>query len=110
MIIERLREFGIDPRTKLLVVSNALNFEKYLDIAAYFKDRIKVSAGIGTNLSSDPGLDNYKPANIVMKLSRCRMSYKDPWEKVIKISDDKGKHMGEQKEFEIASYELHLDE
>lgn len=110
MIIERLKEFGIDPRTKLLVVSNALNFEKYLDIAAYFKDRIKISAGIGTNLSSDPGIDNYKAANIVMKLSRCRMSYKDPWEKVIKISDDKGKHMGEQKEFEIASYELHLDE
>ena len=110
MIIERLREFGIDPRTKLLVVSNALNFEKYLDIAAYFKDRIKVSAGIGTNLSSDPGIDNYKPANIVMKLSRCRMSYKDPWEKVIKISDDKGKHMGEQREFEIASYELHLED
>ena len=37
MIIERLEEFGIDPRTKLLVFSNALNFEKYRDVAAYFK-------------------------------------------------------------------------
>ena len=43
-----------------------------------------------------------------MKLSRCRMSNKDPWEKVIKISDDLGKHMGDEKEFDIASYELHL--
>jgi nicotinate phosphoribosyltransferase len=108
MIIERLQEFGIDPRTKLLVFSNALNFEKYRDVAAYFKGRIKVSAGIGTNLTCDPGIPGYKAANIVMKLSRCRMSAKDPWEKVIKISDDFGKHMGDEKEFEIASYELHL--
>lgn len=108
MIIERLKEFGIDPRTKLLVFSNALNFEKYRDVAAYFKGRIKVSAGIGTNLTCDPGIPGYKAANIVMKLSRCRMSAKDPWEKVIKISDDFGKHMGDSLEFSIATHELHL--
>ena len=44
-----------------------------------------------------------------MKLSRCRMSSKDPWEKCIKISDDIGKHMGDDREFEIAKYELHLN-
>ncbi len=108
MIIARLEEFGIDPRTKLLVFSNALTFEKYADVARYFKGRIKVSAGIGTNLTCDPGLPGYKPANIVMKLSRCRMSGKDPWENVIKISDDLGKHMGGEAEFEIARHELHL--
>lgn len=109
MIIARLEEFGIDPRTKLLVFSNALNFEKYRDIAAYFKGRIKFSAGIGTNLTCDPGIPGYKAANIVMKLSRCRMSAKDPWEKVIKISDDFGKHMGDNVEFSIAAHELHLE-
>ncbi|MBR4826569.1 MAG: nicotinate phosphoribosyltransferase [Bacteroidales bacterium] len=108
MIISRLEEFGIDPRTKLLVFSNALDFPKYSRIAAYFKGRIKVSAGIGTNLTCDPGIPGYKAANIVMKLSRCRMSSKDPWEKVIKISDDTGKHMGEDVEFGIAAHELHL--
>ena len=108
MIIARLGEFGIDPRTKLLVFSNALNFEKYRDIAEYFRGRIKVSAGIGTNLTCDPGIPGYKAANIVMKLSRCRMSSKDPWEKVIKISDDFGKHMGDSVEFDIAAHELHL--
>lgn len=108
MIIARLEEFGIDPRTKLLVFSNALNFEKYRDIAEYFRGRIKVSAGIGTNLTCDPGIPGYKAANIVMKLSRCRMSSKDPWEKVIKISDDFGKHMGDSVEFDIAAHELHL--
>ena len=108
MIIARLEEFGIDPRTKLLVVSNALDFPKYREVAEYFKGRIKISAGIGTNLTCDPGIPEYKAANIVMKLSRCRMSAKDPWEKVIKISDDLGKHMGDDLEFSIASHELHL--
>jgi len=107
-IIARLEEFGIDPRSKVLVFSNALNFPKYKDIADYFRGKIKFSAGIGTNITCDPGIEGYKAANIVMKLSRCRMSSKDPWEKVIKISDDLGKHMGDDREFDIASYELHL--
>ena len=108
MIIARLEEFGIDPRNKILVFSNALTFPKYKAVAEYFRGRIKVSAGIGTNITCDPGIEGYSAANIVMKLSRCRMSAKDPWEKVIKISDDLGKHMGDDKEFEIANYELHL--
>ena len=107
-IIARLEEFGIDPRTKIIVFSNALNFPKYKEVMDYFRGRVKVSAGIGTNITCDPGIPGYKAANIVMKLSRCRMSAKDPWEKVIKISDDTGKHMGEDHEFEIAEYELHL--
>lgn len=109
-VINRLKEFNIDPKSKLIVFSNALNFDKYKDIHDYFNGRIKVSAGIGTNITCDPGIKNYEPANIVMKLSRCRMSNKDPWEKCIKISDDLGKHMGDAKEFEIAKYELHLDD
>ena len=108
-IIARLKEFGIDPSTKVIVFSNALNFPKYKEVADYFSGKVKVSAGIGTNITCDPGIPGYKAANIVMKLSRCRMSAKDPWEKVIKISDDQGKHMGDDREFEIASYELHLD-
>lgn len=107
-IIARLQEFGIDPKSKVLVFSNALNFQKYKAVADYFRGRIKVSAGIGTNITNDPGIEGYKPANIVMKLSKCRMSGKDPWEKVIKISDDTGKHMGDVREFDIATYELHI--
>ena len=109
-IIARLEEFGIDPTTKLVIFSNALDFPRYKEVADYFRGRIKFSAGIGTNLTCDPGIEGFKPANIVMKLSRCRMSRKDPWEKVIKISDDYGKHMGDSREFEIALYELHLDD
>lgn len=110
MIIDKLHEFRIDPTTKTIVFSNALNFEKYYEIAKYFKGRIKVSAGIGTNLTCDLGIEEYKPANIVMKLSKCRYSPRDLWENVIKISDDMGKRMGDSELFDIAAKELHFKE
>ena len=110
MIIDKLKSFRIDPMTKTIVFSNALTFEKAIDILKYFKNRIKVSFGIGTNLTCDIGLDGYKPANIVMKMSKCRYSPRDFWEYVIKISDDLGKHMGQKELFDIAAHELHLTE
>ena len=109
MIIKRLQDLRIDPTTKVLIFSNALTFPKFKEIRDYFGNRIKLSgAGIGTNITCDPGIEGYKPANIVMKLSKCRMSSKDPWEEVIKISDDLGKHIGNQEQFDIATKELHL--
>ena len=110
MIIDKLKEFHIDPTSKTIVFSNALDFDKYAEVAKYFKGRIKVSAGIGTNLTCDLCIEGYKPANIVMKLSKCRYSPRDFWEYVIKISDDLGKHMGMQELFDIAVRELHLKE
>lgn len=110
LIIEKLKSLRIDPLTKTIVFSNALTFEKAIKILKYFKDRVKVSFGIGTNLTCDVGIDGYKAANIVMKMSRCRFSPRDFWEAVIKISDDIGKHMGLKKLFDIAVSELHLDE
>ena len=108
-IIDRLKEFGIDPKSKTIVFSNALTLDKYKDIVQYFNGRINVAAGIGTNITSDVGIKDYRPANIVMKLSRVRMSSKDPWENVVKISDDTGKHMGDSMKLEIARNELHLN-
>ena len=103
MVIDRYKELGIDPTTKTIVFSNALTFDKYLDIARYFNGKIRVSAGIGTNLTNDVG---FKPANIVMKLSKCKINQNQEWKKCIKISDDLGKHLGDNKEFEIAKYQL----
>ena len=100
-----LNTVGIDPTTKTIVFSNALTFPKYLEIAKYFKGRIRVSAGIGTNITNDT---EYPPANIVMKLSKCRINSNQEWRKCIKISDDLGKHLGDDKEFEIAKYQLEI--
>ena len=103
LVIDRYKELGIDPTTKTIVFSNALDFNKYKDINLYFKGRIRVSAGIGTNLTNDT---EFKQANIVMKLSKCRINKNQEWRKCIKISDDLGKHLGDDKEFEIAKYQL----
>lgn len=104
-VIKRYKELGIDPTTKTIVFSNALDFNKYLDIHNYFTGRIRISAGIGTNLTNDVDL---KPANIVMKLAKCRLNKNQEWRKCIKISDDLGKHLGDDKEFEIAKYQLNI--
>ena len=104
-VIKRYKELGIDPTTKTIVFSNALDFNKYLDIHNYFTGRIRISAGIGTNITNDIG---YKPANIVMKLSKCKINQNQEWRKCIKISDDLGKHLGDDKEFEIAKYQLNI--
>ena len=103
MVIQKYKELGIDPTTKTIVFSNALTFPKYLDIARYFKGRIRVSAGIGTNITNDT---EFTPANIVMKLSKCRINSNQAWKKCIKISDDLGKHLGDDIEFEIAAGQL----
>lgn len=107
-VLDKYREIGIDPTTKRIIFSNALDFKKYERIARYFKGQIQVSAGIGTNLTCDTGIEGYKPANIVMKLSKCRMTNREEWQKCIKVSDDLGKHMGDEKEFEHCVYSLNI--
>ena len=52
--------------------------------------------------------NKYDAENIVMKMSKCRMNSIQPWYLTIKISDDPGKHMGDNSEFEHACYELNI--
>ena len=107
-IIKRLKEFGIDPKTKLIVFSNSLNVYKAHKIMDFFDGKSKRGFGIGTDITCDPGIPDFKSPNVVMKSEICRLSSKDPWEKMIKMSDDEGKHMGDEKEFEVARYQLHI--
>lgn len=104
-VINRYKELGIDPTTKTIVFSNALDFPTYKEIAEYCGGRIRCTAGIGTNLTNDCG---FKAANIVMKLAKCRMNPRQPWFDTIKLSDDEGKHMGPEKEVEICKYECKI--
>ena len=104
-VINRYKELGIDPTTKTIIFSNALDFELYKEIAEYCGNRIRCAAGIGTNLTNDCG---HRPSNIVMKLKRCRMNQRQPWFDCIKLSDDEGKHMGPIKEVEICKHECNI--
>ena len=83
-MIAKYESYGIDPKTKTLLFSDGLNFDKAQRIYDYFKDRIKVSFGIGTFLSNDTDVE---PLNIVIKLQYVN------GHPVAKLSDTPGKTM-----------------
>lgn len=106
---KRYTDLGIDPTSKTIVFSNALDFPTYRDIANYCRGRIGCVAGIGTNLTCDVTAYGFKAANIVMKMTECRMNSRKDFVKTIKISDDLGKAMGDKKELKLASDTLGLN-
>lgn len=81
---------GIDPRTKTLLFSDSLNFEKATKIYRHFKDSCKVAFGIGTYLSNDTSKG---ALNIVMKVTKCN------GQDVAKISDVEGKSMCKNQDY-----------
>ncbi|MDQ8937010.1 nicotinate phosphoribosyltransferase [Acinetobacter rudis] len=84
------KRLKIDTKTKMLTFSDGLDITKAWDLHQYFKDRFKVSFGIGTNLTNDMGLT---PLNIVLKLVECN------GQSVAKISDSPGKTMTDNDTF-----------
>ena len=83
-MIAHYQKYGIDPKTKMLLFSDSLNFEKAQALYEYFKDRIKVSFGIGTYCTNNTDVD---ALNIVIKLQYVN------GRPVAKISDAAGKTM-----------------
>lgn len=83
-IIAHYEKLGIDPKTKTLLFSDSLNFDKAQAIYNHFRGRVNVSFGIGTFLSNDTNVD---PLNIVIKLQFVN------GHPVAKLSDDWGKAM-----------------
>lgn len=105
-LVARYRELGVDPTTKTIIFSNALDFEKALRIFQYCQGQIRCAFGIGTNLTNDTG---FRPSNIVMKLSRCKMNVNQQWRECVKLSDDLGKHIGSGAEVQACLHELRLE-
>ena len=64
-IIAHYEKYGVDPRTKQLLFSDSLDFDRAQHLNDYFKDRTKVSFGIGTFCSNDTA---EAALNIVIKL------------------------------------------
>ena len=83
-MIAHYEKLGINPKTKTLLFSDSLNFEKADKLFRYFRDRINVAFGIGTYLSNDTEVE---PLNIVMKTTLCN------GQDVAKLSDISGKGM-----------------
>jgi nicotinate phosphoribosyltransferase len=83
-LIKHYENFKVDPKTKLLLFSDSLDFDRAQKLYDYFKDRIKVSFGIGTFCSNDT---SETPLNIVIKLQYVN------GRPVAKLSDTPGKAM-----------------
>ena len=64
-IIAHYEKYGVDPKAKLLLFSDSLDFERAQKLYDYFCGRTKVSFGIGTFVSNDT---NETALNIVIKL------------------------------------------
>ena len=107
-IIEKYRSYGIDPMSKTIVFSDGLDFPTAASIKEYFAGRIKVTFGIGTNLTCDiPGV---RPMNIVMKLKECRINPRQPIYGCVKLSDVPGKAIGTPTDIENYKYQLGISE
>lgn len=83
-VLGHYEKMKIDAKTKSLVYSDGLDFEKAVALYNTYKNRAKLFFGIGTNLTNDLGP---KAINIVMKMVSCNGS------PVAKLSDSAGKTM-----------------
>lgn len=104
--IAHYKSLGIDPLSKTIIFSDGLNYEKVKRIAAFAKDKIGISFGIGTNFTNDVGLP---PMNIVMKLTE---AYPEcgPWTNVVKLSDEKEKYTGDAGSIALAKTILQIED
>lgn len=89
-MIDHYKSLGIDPKSKTLLFSDSLDFEKATKLNEYFKNFAKPAFGIGTYISNDTDM----PAlNIVMKTTKCNGT------DVAKISDVEGKGMCKNQDY-----------
>ena len=89
-MIKHYEKYGVDPKTKLLLFSDSLDFDKAQALYEYFKDKTKVSFGIGTFCSNDTC---ERPLNIVIKLQYVNGN------PVAKLSDNPEKAMCRDAEY-----------
>ena len=89
-IIAHYLKYDADPKTKQLLFSDGLDFDKAQALYDAFKDRVKVTFGIGTFCSNDTC---EKPLNIVIKLQTVN------GRAVAKLSDSPGKAMCRDEEY-----------
>ncbi len=94
-LIQHYKDKGIDPSSKSIVFSDSLDPDKAIEIHNFCQGKVKDAYGIGTNLTNDVGVT---PLNIVIKLSRAKPHKGSRWKSTVKLSDDPGKHTGDQEE------------
>ena len=83
-MIRHFQKYGVDPRTKVLLFSDSLDFDHAQKLYDYFREKTRVSFGIGTFVTNDTCEG---ALNIVIKLQYVN------GRPVAKLSDAPGKEM-----------------
>ena len=107
-IIAKYAEFGIDPTSKQVVFSNALDTDRAIALHQAVGGRVQDSYGIGTHLTCDFGSLGIEPMNIVIKLVASKITEKRDWSDTCKMSEDLGKYTGKKETFELFKTLLHI--
>lgn len=106
-IILKYKSLGIDPSTKTIIFSNALDVDKAIEIHKIVNGRMKDSYGIGTAFTCN--IDNVKPSNMVIKLTAAKITELREFNFCIKLSDDKGKYTGDSDTIEVYKKLLNIE-
>lgn len=104
MTIDHYRSKGIEPRSKTIIFSDGLDYDKVVNIVRFCEDRIGHSFGIGTDFTNDVGLPRL---NIVVKMVETQPEG-GVWTNVIKLSDEPNKHTGNNNEINLAKTILNI--
>ncbi|MDE6383390.1 MAG: nicotinate phosphoribosyltransferase [Paramuribaculum sp.] len=94
LIVDKYRSLNIDPATKQVVFSNALDVDRAIAIRQYAQGKCIPSFGIGTHFTNDfPGIC---PRNIVIKLIAVKITESWPFYcSTCKLSEERGKYTGD---------------
>ena len=74
--------------------SNGLNIDRAIEIHKYVSGRLQDSYGVGTFLTCD--VTGAEPMNIVLKLTRGRITELREWHDCVKLSCTQGKTLGDK--------------
>jgi len=102
--IAHYKSLKIEPMSKVIVFSDGLVPDKVEEIAKYCRGRVGMSFGIGTDLTNDVGV---KPLNMVVKITEAKPEGQD-WTATVKLSDNKGKHTGDEKAINLCKTVLNI--
>ncbi len=103
--INYYESMNINPQSKTIVYSDALNLKKIEKIKKYVNKRIHDVYGVGTYLTNDVGVT---PLNNVIKMTYVKNLPSEDYKPAIKLSDAKEKFTGDIKEIEICKSILNI--
>ena len=108
-IAAKYRSFGIDPATKQVIFSNALDTDHAIEIQHKAQGLCLPSFVIGTHFSND--FTGIRPMNIVIKLVAVKITEAWPfYNDTCKLSEDKGKHTGKPEVIKRFMEAIHMEE